>query len=427
MATHTLYIYPNTIKFSGEAVLGSDTSTSLATFSHTDCMTATYNNQECLTYSITNDATSVKFDIKPVFSTLVYYVYTNSSHTTVYLDLSTFLENQNNNTVKSDRLYAYNSSNNQFDTVYLSEPLDTNPPSSWYNKHGLNISHFLYKDGILVDDNAILTFSDGDSEHSYVNSQYKIEVLGAMSGWSDINLYENDTLIQNYGNAGYDYNYGVQSGVHYVNPNSTITLNDNTNGVSVTVTQGDTVLVENHWIYSSGIGYSFVATNDTTIRIVGGFTCCVPEYASISYLNNKKPAADVKTGDIVLGYNVKTNEIQEVEVLDIIKKYRTELVVIKFEDNSILEVTPDHPVYTNLGWACYRVEDSVYKNLHDIGELLQLTTQMSILKQDNKFYKIQEIEYKKFENPITTYTFNTTNGIDTFIAEGCIVHNACDK
>jgi hypothetical protein len=69
----------------------------------------------------------------------------------------------------------------------------------------------------------------------------------------------------------------------------------------------------------------------------------------------------------------------------------------------------------------------VYKNLHDIGELLQLTTQMSILKQDNKFYKIQEIEYKKFENPITTYTFNTTDGIDTFIAEGCIVHNACDK
>lgn len=425
MATHTLYIYPNTIKFSGEAVLDSDTSNILATFSHTDCIAATYNNQECLAYNITNDATSVTFNIKPAFSTLVYYGYTYSSNTIVYLDLSTFLENQDNNAIKLDRLYAYNSSNNEFDTVYLSEPLDTNPPSNWYNEHGLNISHFLYKDGILADDNAILTFLDGDSEYSYVNSQYKIEVSGAMNGWSDINLYENDTLIQNYGDRG--SHYGVQSGVHYVNPNSTITLNDNTNGVSVTVTQGDTVLVENHWIYSSGTGYSFVATNDTTIRIVGGFTCCVPEYASISYLNNKKPAADVKNGDIILGYNVKTNEIQEVEVLDIIKKYRTELVVIKFEDNSILEVTPDHPVYTNLGWACYRVEDSVYKNLHDIGELLQLTTHMSILKQDNKFYKIQEIEYKKFENPITTYTFNTTNGIDTFIAEGCIVHNACDK
>lgn len=424
MATHTLYIYPNTIKFSGEAVIDSDTI--LATFSHTDCTTfVTYDNKEYLAYSITNDATSVTFNVKPIFSTLVYCGYTISSNTIVSLDLSTFLENQNNNTIKSDRLYAYNSSNNQFDTVYLSEPLDANPPTNWYNKYGLNISHFLYKDGILVDDNAILTFSDGDSEYSYVNSQYKIEVSGAVGSWSDINLYENDTLIQNYGNV--DNRWGVQSGVHYVNPNSTITLKDNTNGVSVTVMQGDTVLVENYGIYSSSTGYSFVATTDTTIRITGGFTCCVPEYASISYLNSKKPAADVKKGDIILGYNVKTNEIQEVEVLDIIKKYRTELVVIKFEDNTILEVTPDHPVYTNSGWACYRVEDSVYKNLHDIGELLQLTTQMSILKQDNKFYKIQEIEYKKFENPITTYTFNTTNGIDTFIAEGCIVHNACDK
>lgn len=420
MATYTLYIYPNTIKFSGEVIRGRDTSDILATFSHTDCIAATYNNQECLAYNITNDATSVTFNIKPAFSPLVYYKY--SSNTIVYLDLSTFLENQDNNAIKPNRLYAYNSSNNEFDTVYLSEPLDTNPPSNWYNEHGLNISHFLYKDGILVDDNAILTFLDGDSEYSYENSQYKIEVSGAMHSWCDINLYENDTLIQNYGNRGNQG--GVQSGVHYVNPNSTITLKDNGNGVSVTIIQGDTV--QTNGIYSTSTGYSFVATTDTTIRITGGFTCCVPEYASISYLNSKKPAADVKKGDIILGYNVKTNEIQEVEVLDIIKKYRTELVVIKFEDNTILEVTPDHPVYTNSGWACYRVEDSVYKNLHDIGELLQLTTQMSILKQDNKFYKIQEIEYKKFENPITTYTFNTTNGIDTFIAEGCIVHNACD-
>ena len=126
-----------------------------------------------------------------------------------------------------------------------------------------------------------------------------------------------------------------------------------------------------------------------------------------------------------MGYNESTNVYNQVEVLNVIKKSRNDLCKVIFEDDTYMELTPDHPILTNIGWCAYKPETSTaYESM---GLIHQLTTQQKVLQLNGEYKQIKEIQMNYLEQPIDVYTFNTTEGIDTFIAENCVVHNACDK
>ena len=153
------------------------------------------------------------------------------------------------------------------------------------------------------------------------------------------------------------------------------------------------------------------------------YNCCIPYYSLVHYPNDiYKEAKDVKIGDSILGYNIYTEEIQEVEVLNITKVTKNKYVEVCLEDNIKLEITEDHPVYTNYGWCCYSPEISHYKYYKDIYSLSKLSSNMKLLTIDG-YKRITAINKISLPESIDMYTFDTTNGIDTYITQKCIVHN----
>jgi hypothetical protein len=155
------------------------------------------------------------------------------------------------------------------------------------------------------------------------------------------------------------------------------------------------------------------------------FNCCVPYYSQILYPNNlTKSAEEVKVGDIILGYNESNNTYQDIEILNIVKKSRNDICKIIFEDDTYVELTPDHPILTNIGWCAYKPETSTaYESM---GLIHQLETNQQVLQLNGEYKQIKEIQMNYLEQPIDVYTFNTTERVDTFIADNCVVHNASE-
>ena len=169
----------------------------------------------------------------------------------------------------------------------------------------------------------------------------------------------------------------------------------------------------------------YTVTSETTVYInnYAYSECCVPYYSQILYPNDlTKSAEDVKVGDLIMGYNESNNTYEEVNVLGVIRRERNEIVKIVFEDDTILEVTPDHPILTDYGWCAYKPETATaYESM---GLIHQLTPQQKVLQLNGEYKQIKEIQLNILEQPIDVYTFNTTEGVDTFIVENCVTHNA---
>lgn len=161
---------------------------------------------------------------------------------------------------------------------------------------------------------------------------------------------------------------------------------------------------------------------DNTITDLYIEYCCVPYYSQILYADSTtKSAEDVRVGDILLGYNENTSEFVNVEVLSITKKHRRDLCKIEFDDDSFIELTPEHPILTTDGWCVYDASiKSVYSESMD---LKTLKIGMQVLHANHVLKTIKNIQMIVLDSRIDTYTFDTSEGIDTYIAEGCVVHN----
>ena len=91
--------------------------------------------------------------------------------------------------------------------------------------------------------------------------------------------------------------------------------------------------------------------------------------------------------------------------------------------NHIIDITVDHPILTNQGWAVYNSHYNSYKDLNKI----DLTYGLKLLTSDNTYEDILSIDYYTIDEPLKTYTFDVTNGIDTYVTSGLISHNAPEK
>lgn len=240
----------------------------------------------------------------------------------------------------------------------------------------------------------------------YINNEKKLTLIPPFED-TIIRCNLNDTFAicpdEEYSlNDGMIYNYYYNTGIG---------SNDINNG-----------LYGSH--YDNWTEHSIILTNLIyDFYMIESFTCCVPYYLQILYPNNiTKSAEDVKVGDMIMGYNESNNTYQEVEVLNIIHKNRPDLCKVIFEDDTYLEITPDHPILTNIGWCAYKPETS--KSYKEVCEVNQLTEEQKVLQLNGEYKQIKEIQMNMLKEPIDVYTFNTTEGVDTYIAEKCVVHNA---
>lgn len=426
-----VYMYPSNVKFT--LMLEDD-----LTYTEKDGYITTYNSKECLCLLL-DGVVGADFIMKFAFhenSTLYYISGTWASGRSIYLNASEIIKPS----ITTPKLYAYKTNTEEFDTIYATTDSKTAVIDKWYNKYGKEITNCVYDlSGTLLDDSVSLKFTDtaGVETHTYTASPM-LRITNANLG-GPFDLYINNNFIETIGPVpelakNPEGNlFGIWEYRHPISTGDIIRIDGteepNTSRVLYTITNG-TDAATDEILGGALVNYqehSYTVKGDVSINVTGVYICCVPGYSKILYSDNTtKPAEDVKVGDKLLGYNVSQKNFCEVEVYNIIQKQRVELVKITLDNNIILEVTPDHPIYTNQGWACYNPDESTYKSASDIEKLIILTDELSVLTSDGKFHKISNIEYSKLDTEITTYTFNTTTGIDTFIAENCVVHNACE-
>lgn len=152
-------------------------------------------------------------------------------------------------------------------------------------------------------------------------------------------------------------------------------------------------------------------------------SCCITGDTPVNYYDGStKPAEEVQKGDKLLGYNQQTETFVEVDVLETIARTLTTETVEIITENHRIEVTTDHPLLTDQGWAVYDINTKNYSEL----EKIQLDTSLKLLTSDGTYENIINISHKLLMKPIITYTFDVTDDADTYVAAGLISHNAPD-
>ena len=83
-----------------------------------------------------------------------------------------------------------------------------------------------------------------------------------------------------------------------------------------------------------------------------GCKMCFPENTYIVMSDDVvKPIQDIKIGDNVLSYDINSNRIVSNNVKQLFKNpFKGELVVLQFEDNSVVKCTPNHKILTKVGF-----------------------------------------------------------------------------
>lgn len=212
----------------------------------------------------------------------------------------------------------------------------------------------------------------------------------------------------------------------------TLTINPTPSDATVTLTaqgftqQGNSITV----VKGVDVSYSVSATDynpqegvwnslaDESKDIILEEATCVPYYANILVDNegNYKKPTDINVGDMIAAYNMETNQIELTKVIDIHSPIRNNLVSIIFDDDSKIEVTNDHAILTNEGWAAYEPQAC-----HEVENVIALTTSQKVLQTDLSYKQIKSIEYVEKPEGIQCYAINTV--CDTFITETSVVHN----
>lgn len=150
--------------------------------------------------------------------------------------------------------------------------------------------------------------------------------------------------------------------------------------------------------------------------------CCFDAGTQILMSDNStKNIEDVEVGDMVMSYNLHTNEFESRKVLNtIIKEHSDDLVECTFSDGKSVRMRAYHPLLTTSGWKSLREYQGM--PLLEIGDEL-ITT-------DGSATLISVIPIEITEDNYLTYNLNVEGhednleGCDNYIANGIVAHNA---
>jgi hypothetical protein len=138
--------------------------------------------------------------------------------------------------------------------------------------------------------------------------------------------------------------------------------------------------------------------------IIIGDPTCFPAGTQISIPFGRQNIEDIKVNDIVRCFHDATGKITTSYVTEIFKHKAFELLKIEFADGTILNVTPEHLIYTTQGWISAGKLDL---NSQVYGESWSLKT-------------VWNIESKKEWTDV--FNFEVAD-YHTYYAEGIAVHN----
>jgi len=132
---------------------------------------------------------------------------------------------------------------------------------------------------------------------------------------------------------------------------------------------------------------------------------------------------DVKVGDLVLSFNLKTEQVEQKPVLALLQPIHNDIVEFVFSDGTKTRHTYDHPYYVlGKGWASYTPDLTVERyNVEDLEETVQIKVGDRCVTHERDLVTLDEINEITSDN-ITTYNFHVADNSNYF-ADGILVHN----
>ena len=153
------------------------------------------------------------------------------------------------------------------------------------------------------------------------------------------------------------------------------------------------------------------------ILMFGGY-CCVPYWSLLQIDDNTFiKVEDVSIGDKILAYDFVNNIPIYTKVLGISKPLRDHLVKITLEDNSIMEITRNHVLWSNKGWIAYTPEEVV-----EVDDAKKIEINDYLLNNHNKYIKIIDIQYIEYPEGLQCYDIKTAH--QNFYASNYLMHNS---
>lgn len=195
-------------------------------------------------------------------------------------------------------------------------------------------------------------------------------------------------------------------------------------GDRIITSTGNGLLVQDmNVVYDTGSYFSFdVEESDTIILkpadiIVHNYECFAAGTKVLLSDGSEKSIEDVKAGDIVVSYNLSTNENENKVVGRLLSVLSDHISYVSLSNGTILKVTNDHPIYTNRGWAAIDVE--LTKTKYDIPVLNLIVG--SMVKTIDSSVEVISIETK--DESTMTFTLKDVEDNANFYADGVLVHN----
>lgn len=153
-----------------------------------------------------------------------------------------------------------------------------------------------------------------------------------------------------------------------------------------------------------------------------GGSCFLAGTKILMFDNSLKNIEDVKVGDKVLSYDFRTKKIVSQMVLELEMPIRNHYYNLILEDETILKVTDEHPLYSKIAgknvWASINPENTLK---YDKMFVQKLNLGDYVLKNDLSWSKV--VKFERFEGDVQTYNLKKINRTHTFFAENILVHN----
>ncbi|MEK6873221.1 MAG: MopE-related protein [Nanoarchaeota archaeon] len=133
-----------------------------------------------------------------------------------------------------------------------------------------------------------------------------------------------------------------------------------------------------------------------------------------------KNIEDIEVGEYVTSYNEINKKNEDSEVLEIESPIRDHMCKIIFSDNSELNLTSEHPIYSKTGWKSINPEDTKKEKSY-MGFVEKLSLGDLILSSDLDYKKVENISC--WNETIQTYNLKSVSKNRNFYANNILAHN----
>ena len=199
--------------------------------------------------------------------------------------------------------------------------------------------------------------------------------------------------------------------------------NSSEHGSTLNFSSGDTISLSmtggstfRYWSSSNGM-----ITGPTTIHATHS-GCCISADSLISLGDGQyKRVDEVVVGDYVLSMNMETGAYELNKVTEVITVHRTKTYSVVLKDSTELEITADHPMYTERGWVTVGGADYAYDISPDVVQEEPLAIGDKI-KTTQGYIEVISITQINYEIPELVYNLKVENN-HNFFANDMLIHN----